>query len=455
MKLSVCVVLFLLTFVLLRPTTASADPLTEGNILVTQDSYIHEFTLTGTWVQTFEVPYVGSSTITVVARDSVVAEDGKVHIYNGTAEAYLTTLDPATSTYEHRDADGISTANNGTYGGVAVYRNFVFVTDMETGDSPAAGIVRFDLSNGSFVRFDADLWPLGDEGYTDVTVGENGILYANNPRGGGPADSFDMFDPVTLEHLGRIPYTYASGVLSTDIRGIDADRDGNVYVVGWGEVIFKLDPAGNVLKALYFGDEIFDTGDIDISENGTILVGTRFGDVIVTSTDLDSYYTFTSPVFDGSSIGVAFTKPRSFTIPAPREAVIDVDPSSTENEVKFKGKLKPLYVALLGASDLDVESIIDRDSALLGDPLLIDPASGTGIPVPAVSFSVQDVNGDSITDLVFEFDVAEMLLVGAIDSSSQELLLNTQLHNGGTVYGVDAINQSPGNGKGGGNGKDK
>jgi hypothetical protein len=454
MKLNVCVVLVLLTFVLLRPSMVSADPLTDGNILVIQDNSVHEFTLTGTWVQTFEVPYVGSSTITVVARDSVVAEDGKVHIYNGTAEAYLTTLDPATSTYEHRDADGISTANNGTFGGVAIYGNFVFVTDMDTGGSPAAGIVRFDLTDGSFVRFQANIYSFG-ENYSDVTVGENGILYANNPRGGTPADSFDMFDPVTLEHLGRIPYTYSSGVWSTDIRGIDADRDGNVYVVGWSRAVFKLDPAGNLLKSLYFGDEISPTGDIDVSENGTILVGTRSGDVIVTSTDLDSYYTFTSPVFGGSNIGVAFTKPRSFTIPPPREAVIDVDPSSTENEVKFKGKLKPLYVALLGASDLDVENTIDRDSALLGDPLLVDPTSGTGVPVPAISFSVQDVNGDSIADMVFEFDVAEMLLVGAIDSSSQELLLNTQLHNGGIVYGVDAINQSPGNGKGGGNGKSK
>jgi hypothetical protein len=184
-------------------------------------------------------------------------------------------------------------------------------------------------------------------------------------------------------------------------------------------------------------------------------VGTRFADVIVTSTELDSYYSFSSPYSGNYTVGVAFTKPRTFVVPPPREAVIDVDPSSTDNQVKLKGKLKPLYVALLGENDLNLEKALDPNSALLGDPILTDPDFGTGLPVPAVSHSVEDVNGDTIPDVVFEFDLEEMLLFGAIDGSSVELLLTTQLYNGGLVYGVDAINQSNGGGKGNGKGNGK
>ncbi len=95
---------------------------------------------------------------------------------------------------------------------------------------------------------------------------------------------------------------------------------------------------------------------------------------------------------------------------------------------------------------------IDNSSILLGDPVLTDPEFGTGVSVAPVSGTYSDVNGDGIFDLVATFDLNEMKALGAIDSSSTELLLEAELANGGIVYGSDTLSFP---GKGNGKGKNK
>ncbi|QDU37239.1 hypothetical protein Mal4_15490 [Maioricimonas rarisocia] len=138
--------------------------------------------------------------------------------------------------------------------------------------------------------------------------------------------------------------------------------------------------------------------------------------------------------------------------PEPQEVVVDVVPGSDANRVKLNGrKLKPLEVAVLGDADLDVYDILP-ETALLGDPVLTDPDTGSGIPVGPTTFSYGDVDGDGDDDLLLEFDLAEMQLAGAIDSASTVLLLEAELGNGGLVYGLDGVSIK-GGGKGKGNGK--
>ncbi len=134
--------------------------------------------------------------------------------------------------------------------------------------------------------------------------------------------------------------------------------------------------------------------------------------------------------------------------PPPQEVLVDILASKINLKTKNP---KPLEVAVLGSEELDVTQI-DNSSILLGDPVLTDPEFGTGVSVAPVSGTYSDVNGDGIFDLVATFDLNEMKALGAIDSSSTELLLEAELANGGIVYGSDTLSFP---GKGNGKGKNK
>ena len=88
---------------------------------------------------------------------------------------------------------GWTTVNNVTYGGVAVRGTFAYATDMFTAnDGSTAGLVRFDLTDGSAQRFAA-----GTE-YIDVYLGGDGKLYGLQGRG-----PIDVYDPDTMTACGR------------------------------------------------------------------------------------------------------------------------------------------------------------------------------------------------------------------------------------------------------------
>jgi len=113
------------------------------NLLVTVSDTLREYT-TGTLVQSFTVPR-GPAPADGPARDVIVGPAGQAHVYNGTFNPYLSTLDPVTGTWSHVTHAGWDTVNNVSYGGVARYGPCVFATDMATFhiqplDNPAARV---------------------------------------------------------------------------------------------------------------------------------------------------------------------------------------------------------------------------------------------------------------------------------------------------------------------------
>lgn len=309
MKTSTFVVAIALTSLLAIGTTSvRADPVLPGNILVSQHTNrsVLEYTPTGNLLQQFVVPYPTSPIESL--RDIVVDGAGRIQIYNGTFDPYLTTLTPTVgpgaATYDHHTFAGWSTVNNGTHGGIGVVGNFAFVTDAKTfgpGDEPM-GLIRFDLTTFAAQRFATA------NDYSDLTIGQNGLVYAL--AGGGPADHIDVFDPLTLSPIRSIPFS--PGAFGADIRGIAVDASENIYAAGWDRSIYHLDRNGAVVRSLPTGLNLL---DIDLGLNGSLVVAGGFtdGHVILTTTALNDFTSFPAG-FD--QIHVAFTSPAGVPEPS-------------------------------------------------------------------------------------------------------------------------------------------
>jgi hypothetical protein len=421
--------------------------LTPGNILFSNGHEIVELTRSGEVVQAIAIPPVGTETADVL-RDLIVAEDDRIAMYNGTFAPELTILDAATYEFSHFTGDGLSATTNVANGGVAVHGDFVFVTDHISTASPASGIVRFDRSDSSFERF------AEGTNYFDITVGFDGLLYANNASGTMPSPGIDVYDPVTMEFRRRI--TLSDELSTADLRGIDVDADGTLYAAAIDDSLHKIAPDGSLLDSLNPGFDppgpASDLHDINVAADGTIVAASRGRVILVTNVNFDTLTTFPSPRFDTvlfNSINVAFTDPRPTTI-APPDVVevpvhIDINPRDQKNKVDLKAKhLKPLTIAVLGEDWFDIDDIAP-ETAVLSDPALVGAASTTSIAAAgSIDWSYSDVNRDGFLDLLLVFDLGAMRADGSIVAGTKELVLKVDVPSDGAAdfvfVGSDVVN---------------
>ncbi len=111
--------------------------------------------------------------------------------------------------------------------------------------------------------------------------------------------------------------------------------------------------------------------------------------------------------------------------------LIDIKPGSLPNSINLKSR-GVLPVAVLGSEDLDV-SLIDPDTLTLeGVAPRVSGKSGH-------FWSLEDVNGDSILDLMLHFDLQGL----TIDPESTELTLEGLLTDGTAFEGSDSIRIVP------------
>jgi hypothetical protein len=285
-----------------------AVPLTPGNILISRlDTFqITEYTPAGAVVQTFNIT-PSTSAPTESLRDIVVDANGNVQIYNGTFDPVLSSLNPTTGSLSNRTFPGFSTINNGSFGGIGVFGSFVFTTDMQTFGEPAdeaKGIVRFDLSSGTALRF-------GEiDGYQDLTIGGDNLVYAL-PGEGLPANRIDVFDPTSLALVRSI--NLDSALFNADVRGIAVGFDGTIYAAAWNGFVYALDEQGMILNSRNTGEG--DLTDIDLDALGRLVIGSRFGEVILTDIALATQISFNVDNQEfGENIHVAWVIPEPTTV---------------------------------------------------------------------------------------------------------------------------------------------
>lgn len=272
-----CAVLGLIS---LSTNPLKAATLTPENILVSSKdaNTITEYTPSGSIVQTFAVSHPSNEQV----RDLTVDNQGQIHVYNGTFDPILSTIDPETGTVTDTTFSGWSTVNNGTYGGITSFNDKIFVTDMETsgdnGADEAQGIVVFEGGNAS--RFATDIEPI------DLNLGLDGLLYALEPGGSPGGRMVHIYDPTTLAKIREIDLTPNSSTgFTSDRRAIAVNDVGELFVATWSGTVFHLDATGNFLNSTDISCGNFNCSlvDIDINSDGTILLTERFGDVLMTN----------------------------------------------------------------------------------------------------------------------------------------------------------------------------
>lgn len=269
---------------------AAATPFAPGNILVIRRDgsvsttwALAEYTSTGTLVQKFAVPYpTGPYPATERPRGLALAPDGRVAIFNGTFDPYLSIFDPSNGVWTHSTHPEWSVANVLSYGDVAVLGGKFFVPDAATFQEEAAGLIRFDPASGSSIRF-------GDaHEYRDVSASFDGsLLYAM--RGTGDSGAIDLYDPWTLDLLQTIRLEYPGG--GEDYSGLAVDSHGDIFAAR-GRFVDHYGHDGTILSiSERLGDSLT---DIDVSIDGAVVGGSRNGDVFVSDLSLENFARFSS-----------------------------------------------------------------------------------------------------------------------------------------------------------------
>lgn len=282
-----CVVALALLAGCCVPTRSIATEFLPGNLLVitqevgnyTYPSYLIEVTPTGQEIQRVLIPRPGDQR----ARDVVIDDHGRAHVYNGTFDPRLSTFDPSSGTWEHRALAGWSCINNTTYGGIARTGSSVLVTDQLTfgpGQMPEE-IVRFPRDGGVGDR------PVTGKDYIDLALGLDGLIYALDANRAADGRYVDVYDPESLVYLRTITLPFG-----TEIRAIAVDASGSIFGASWHSTIYRFTPTGatvasvqiTALGACYTG-----LTDIDISPDGYLFVGCAgWGQVLVTPSTLQA-----------------------------------------------------------------------------------------------------------------------------------------------------------------------
>ncbi|MGF1577918.1 MAG: Ig-like domain repeat protein [Gemmataceae bacterium] len=244
----------------------------QSNILVSVEGHIVELTPTGTVVADVIVP---TAEMNARPRDLVIDQLGNAQIFNGTFDPTLATYDPATGELSETTFPGWSTDNDIRYGGIGTFEEYIFLTDMDTPGDTESGIIRFDTTDSSFVRF-AD----GTD-YTDLTVGLDGILYALHA-----GNFLDKFDPMSMTPMGTV-------TLAQNVNGIAVNANGEIFASARDiNELFHFDTNGVLVNQISTGMNA--ASDIDLSSDGTIIAAA--GEVFLTTESFAGSTTVPIPI---------------------------------------------------------------------------------------------------------------------------------------------------------------
>ena len=348
--------IFALAMALLNPVRAA--PMNPNNILVSIGNWdnrpgvansVLEYTPTGTFVQSIvfnsgEYPAANTEYL----RDIIVDGYGAIDGFNGTFHPLLSRYFSSSKTFTHKPFPGWSVLNNIAYGKIAAFQNFLYASDTWTSSGGQNGIIRFNLFDGSAIRFSEGRDVL------DVAIGVDGKLYSLSLPGcyfqgyctGAP--DVDVYDPVTLSLLNH--FTLPASITDT-LESIAADQYGQIFIAGYKGTVYELTPSG----AIQFQNS---TGfqnliDVNIDENGRLILGNADGRVIVGNTSLLSFTSFQAtpyyPVF------VSFAK----AVPAPSTPLPTPSPTPAPTATPV-----PTHNILVAVGDSLSGQFIQKNSVL-------------------------------------------------------------------------------------------
>ncbi len=285
---------------------ADANPgYRSGNILVAHHSEaleapaILEFTPAGTLVREVVIP-PPPGVQTFEARDLVVDPQGRIHVQIGfsgfNGNRTLATLTSA-GAWQFRPVPNWSLQGVTYFGAMGVSKDYIYAPDQMFGDDETQGIVRFPLED-----LDApEHFPT--QAFHAVKVGLNGLVYGIDRNGRA-----EWFHPETMESLGRLDIGAGAIFRGDSVVSFAVDANGHFYTVDLGNDVNHFDGDGTFIEEIDLG---FGLSDIDISEDGDLIVGVVNRKVVMTNRDFATPCEF--PIFQRSPAAgrsfVAFAEP--------------------------------------------------------------------------------------------------------------------------------------------------
>jgi hypothetical protein len=389
----------------LTALTAGATEFTTDNILmVTQTPgaagrYLREYDLAGNEIQSIQMIQRPDTTDYLQPRDLAFDSNGLLHIYEGTFDPALATFDPSDDSWSYMSFDGWNTVNNMSYGGLATYKDIVYVTDTLLSGDVYQGIVAFNTTTKTAMRYDMDYEPI------DVNMGLDGYLYTTSEMG----NVVRKYNPDTMELLATIDLGWAG-----DMRAIAVDESGNLYISNWYPMqIEKRAADGTLLSSLTVTSS---PGDIDLRHDGILVFTTRTAETYVTDTELNFITSFDNGQWNTFLTFVPGT--------GPMQVEIDIRPNSAANKIN-PASTKKVTVAVLTTDTFDAASI-DPSTVTFG------PAGATDI---AGKIRLTDVDGDGDLDGKFRFAIADT----GIQCGDTQAALSGQTTDGASFEGTDVI----------------
>lgn len=260
-----------MTIMLPASRSALAGPFVPGNILATQSNHLREYTLSGVLVRDLEVPHPDTSRRD--ATDVVVDRWGRAHVLNIApfANDYLSTYDPLLGTWSHHAV--LASLGNISDGDLAILGDTAFTKHQ------AISLLDFSTVNISIPGY----------GVGEISVGLDGQLYALDS--GSPRHGVRILDPGTYAVIDTLELRDAGGS-RLDARGIAVTAAGDIFAADWDGRIYAYDRTATLLESPSTGAG--NLLDLDLAADGTMIVGSRFGTVVVTDTSLDSVFRFSA-----------------------------------------------------------------------------------------------------------------------------------------------------------------
>jgi streptogramin lyase len=240
------------------------------------------YTYAGVPVKTISVQYPGgypSNPTTECPRNAVETSDGSLWIYNGTFEPYISKLAADEQTWTHYAYGLFATEDNGTYGGIAVLGQNVFVTSDLAGYT--AGL-QYNTATGVAAR-------IGGLASTALNIGQDGLLYLLNDG----STTVNVFNPTTLALVNQVLLTGSS---ETAFRGIIGLQNSHLIIGTLDGYVQEYNADGTLLRQILLTSTFQGTAasiyNVSLGTDGSYLVGSRFGDVFVVNSQLTSYTHF-------------------------------------------------------------------------------------------------------------------------------------------------------------------
>jgi hypothetical protein len=283
--LIVCSLAADLLFLTIKVAAADTYALTPGNLLISfvrspsgsiydNKIYLDEYTPSGGFIQEITTPFSAVDFGVGNITDSL----GRVHIYYqdfASGLDYLSTLDTATGVWQTRY---IGNMTQGEFDrDLSISGNYLFQREA-----------RLKLQDFGVEIFDTGLF----QGASEVSTGLDGKAYAVSD--GYPQAEIQVLNPVTLQKIGvqMTPRDQFGNRLH--IAGIAAAANGDIFATGRLGWLYHFNSQMQLLNYRHFDISEFDAGSLKLNDSGMLVMGSRYGHVVLTDTSLVPMTVFTS-----------------------------------------------------------------------------------------------------------------------------------------------------------------